>query len=212
MTLALIFMYTTGWPVRAGNILTERVCLNNGKQKYCWEPNDAQKWNYTEFWEQQQPFLVGDRVDRVVFHMRCGDILTHGGAGYRFACDNCIKTLAPWYKNATRALIIAAGHQSNALRDARCGELAMHYSKVISKVIPHVSIEFTNSPEHDWNVMHIARKVVAIVPSSFSFSAKVGRLNELKILGLDGSPWLHPCGSTKPKAWSKEFDEELATC
>ena len=202
------------WPARVGNEATNEVCKRNNKPAYCWlPPKSNQKWNYTDFWKRQPPFDLAAHGDKVVFHLRCGDILNGKHKVYQLACNECFYSLKAWFKNATSALLIAAGHGSDSERDGLCGALAHHYSMVIRNFIHRVSVEFVNDAEHDWNQLHHARKVVAIVPSSFPFSAKVGYLDELKILGRRSQiPWVHPCNHTVAEPWSAALKTKLDTC
>ena len=144
--------------------------------------------------------------------MRCGDILGDWHPPvYRLACDHCFAGITDWIGNTSHALLIAAGH-NGAQYASRCESAINHYTKVISKFIPHVSVQKSNTAAEDWHLMHAADKVVAIIPSSFSFSSKVGHLDQLKILGPHGAPWFHPCGSVEPRAWTNEFENTLRTC
>ena len=204
---------------RIGNILTEKICLQHSYSKYCWDPSKRNMKDYlsvkdyTAFWSKQ-PSFEDVPVQRVVFHLRCGDILgdSEQSETYRLPCHSCIYGLRSWYKNATTALILAGGHLSSEVLAARCGSLAAHYAKVITKIIPHVSVQLTNTAEHDWHQMHTAERLVTLIPSSFSFSAKIGMLNTLKILGPEGAPWLHSCKSERPRPWSSRLLKKLASC
>lgn len=200
------------FPGSAGNVLTEKTCLAKNHNRYCWHP----QWmpdGYSKFWQAVPAYNITSPVqpDDFVVHLRCGDILVHPHHKYRLPCVSCLRGI----RFPAKATLIVGGHHGTHDSAARCGALAMFYTRFAERSLNSSwSVTFSTDAEHDWSRIQAARRVLSLVSSSFVFSACVGSLDKLIMFGTasGNSPWLRVCSSTSPKTWNKTMSDALTAC
>lgn len=191
-----------------GNDLSRKVCLAhlNTHTPYCWDPHfwqDKSK-NWTLFWE-----LHGHKISKNIprkhvspvgaaVHIRCGDVIIENVKGYSYACRRCLVDALQWLLPYTQVTFVVGGHKisRNNADKARqqCARAVSHYTTIFHQHNFDVTVRYTREMWEDWWFLHQAHKVLALVPSSFSFTAKAHDLLSLKIIGtFDIPPVWHYC-------------------
>ena len=113
--------------------------------------------------------------------------------------------------------MIIGGHAQSYETDARCGPLVMYYASVMKGLGADVKIRFYGDEEHDWLLMKSAKRTIAISPSSFAFSARVGSLSKFQMFlpplkNQSTALWIHECEMRHAKPYEKTFVRELKSC
>tara|TARA_A100001015_G_scaffold212384_2_gene238158 strand:+ start:370 stop:1050 length:681 start_codon:yes stop_codon:yes gene_type:complete len=188
-----------------GNDLTVPICQKyKGFSKYCWVPSyrGGSHKNFTQFWLDHghevvrlTPGSVPHDSLQAVVHLRCGDVMTFDPPhpAYPISSPRCLEPIIKWLHPFTRVSLLIAGHQNTkdpnkiALQNARCEHLTMGFLNLLKK---HFDVDLRRIRDkwEDWWAIHRAQKVVALVPSSFVFSAKAHALSDLKIIGKFDTP------------------------
>jgi len=221
---------------------TEPVYINGKGEP---EPR-ATTGKYSEFWAANGPSMKsqippmtgpdeGEELPDLAIHLRCGDITTAEDARlYRYPCRSCItESIRPWLKegwdNATStAWFIVGGHPSiHAAKEEadeavrRCNDYILFYVEALSEIGIYPRIVTHRSIDSDFRVFHHAKKVLALMPSSFSFAAKVsndaGGIQGLRIISnrksMTDAPWWHQCEAVASGSFADvRFREQINTC
>lgn len=87
----------------------------------------------------------------------------------------------------------------------------MFYCGLLRTRFPNVRVIFHDRVDLDWIRMQNATKLLVLV-SSFPFSAKVGDLDSLRILGLEGARWFHGCKTIWPADYDTELENSFSVC
>lgn len=181
-----------------GNDLSVKVCKAHHKPPYCWDPKFWHKrtQSWAQFWEtygteianvapQTNVSSVGAAV-----HIRCGDVLLEPIKGYSYACKGCLVNALKWLLPYAHVHFVVGGHFPNQIsrNDAvqakhRCAAVVNHYMAIFNEHHFDVTVRYSRESLEDWWFLYRAHKVMALVPSSFSFTAKAHNLSSLKILG-----------------------------
>lgn len=190
-----------------GNALSAAVCRTHGVFPYCWVPSwQGQSHNWTAFWTTHGHEVVraaprhhAAAVDAAV-HLRCGDVIMHTHKAYPFACKRCLQAALAWLAPAEHVIMVVGGHHKAQDRDeerSRCALAISHYLAVFRDHGFDVTIRHSRESWPDWWFLHHAHKVLALVPSSFSFTAKAHDLAGLRIIGgYDDLPVWQLCRNT----------------
>lgn len=205
-----------------GNKLTVPVCKQHRAfSRYCWVPNYKGRGhkNYTQFWslhghevvqQIQTPPVLHSSLP-VILYLRCGDILTSSHIEYPIQSAKCLSSVIWWLRPYTRVTLMAAGHSKSTQAETRlkqaciCEELIVKALRVLRGTFD-VEIRRVRDAWEDWWTLHRAQKVLALIPSSFAFSAKAGALREIKILGAhDNLPVWVKCNATNNVAPSSQW-------
>ena len=197
-----------------GNDLSVKVCKAHHKTPYCWDPKfwRGQLPNWSLFWEAHGSEIAGPpktetTVDAAV-HIRCGDVILAPVKGYSYACRSCLVDTLDWLLPYTHVHFVVGGHFPNghSRRDAavathRCAAVVNHYKAIFNKHNFEVTVRYFGNATEDWWLLYRAHRVLALVPSSFSFTAKAHNLSSLKILaGFDIPPVWHDCNDASANA------------
>ena len=205
LCLAVLLLLGEQRRAAIGNALTIPVCeKHKGFSKYCWVPGyrGGSHKNFTQFWLDHghevvklTPGAVPHENLQAVVHLRCGDVLTYEPPhpAYPISTPECLEPIISWFRPFTRVSFLSGGHRNTkspdkiALQDARCENLTMGFLRVLRK---HFDVDFRRIRDkwEDWWAIHRAQKVLALVPSSFVFSAKAHALSDIKIIGNFDTP------------------------
>ena len=203
-TWLLICFYAATANRGLGNDLSAKVCEAHKKPVYCWDPKRLQNW--TKFWMTYGHEVVQSAIRQDVdpvgaaVHVRCGDILLEGRSIdpiYQYACKHCVEDALAWLSPYTHVHFVVGGHitsQQDPLKEKhRCAAMVGRYMDVFLRHKFDVTVRYTRETWKDWWFLHRAHKVLAVVPSSFSFTAKAHDLLALKIIGAHNIPpvWQH---------------------
>ena len=165
-----------------GNFITEGICRNNKKHKYCWSPkywNVDERAEYEKMWNSA---VIQKRenihVDRPIVHFRCGDVphstflasKDHHSV-YDLPCVNDIRKLMSHANVTGPAWMIVGGHGGNR---AECDTLAETYAVALN-----VTLLDRASVETDFVWLQSAPRVVGVLSSSFLFASRIGKLDTL---------------------------------
>lgn len=223
----------------AGNALTRRTCLAAGHSQFCWEPRYMHN-GYSTFWRKQRPYkLSAGAVEPIseplVVHLRCGDILVRRHKSYALPCLSCLRGL----HLPNTATLVVGGHGGTPESEARCGALAAFYARFAETRLNSTwSVTFSVNAERDWLRLRNARRVIALIASSFVFSARVGSLDNLTMFsppvkratwfeslfsrrqheggtlkgGVDGGTWFQSCNTVQSARWDSSLKNKLASC
>jgi len=201
-----------------GNCLTGKVCRAHYRQTWCWTPVHFGDRNYPDFWMKHRPKLGSQNTrhehmhEQVVVHLRCGDILVYPHREYRMPCSRCVAALAGWVgKNVT---LIGAGHDGTAQAKARCADYIQLYSKVLRRLGTTVNVRHPRKDEEDARFINGARRVLALVASSFVFSHAGQNLSNLRMISPTASqaPWWVHCATVAPADMTPAHEHRLMTC
>jgi hypothetical protein len=80
-----------------------------------------------------------------------------------------------------------------------------------------VKVSFYGDETRDWSILASAKRVIAISPTSFVFSAKVGALDTFEMFlphlrFQSKASWLHECHMRNAKLYGKTLEHELQFC
>lgn len=193
--LSLLLLHAAGAGI--GNQLSGKVCMAHDQFKYCWVPSwGGRSLNWTEFWTEHghevAPMAPMRKVDAVeaAVHVRCGDVSLNDHAAYPYACRACVVEALQWLEPHTHVVFVVGGHnQRNATDEKRrCAAIVGHYTSIFRDHKFDVTVRWARDKWDDWWLLHRAHKVLAVVPSSFSFTAKAHDLRSLRIIGGHDDP------------------------
>ena len=168
-----------------GNALTRNVCLRHKQSQFCWEP--LYNPDYTRFWSQASPNLKHLSLPETpaydsVVHIRCGDVLvSNTSRWYQPACLSCFKAQLNWL-GKNNILVIAGGHGRSAQTDSICASLLSVYTRALESIGRPIAIRMNMHHHEDFAILHRAKRVLTVMPSSFAFSAKMDNLSGLRML------------------------------
>ena len=200
IVVVIVVMSRDGSVHSYGNKSTSSVCTRHGRPFFCWYPrNDS---TYTAFWKahggEVNPLVkTGHKKGNyTVFHLRCGDIMNEHNTMYMPPPDSCVKKAAAGV-NTTNLIFMTGGHHSTPRADRRCARFMKRYTAIIQAAHPGASLTISQggTQKNDWLVLHNAKSVVALITSSFVFSAKAHDLSALKMLSYleRDVPWWINC-------------------
>ena len=169
--------------------------------------------DYTTFWrrhghEVEKPCKIGGRSRGAglyeVIHLRCGDILVRNHHEYTVPTTECINTALAWLPSPEVYLLVG-GHsvdsRDDAVADRRCAALTKRVVSVIQAAGKRVTLLTNGTQCDDWATLVGARYVLALISSSFVFTAKVRSLSDLKMISAavtSAAPWWFHCAATQP--------------
>ena len=190
-----------------GNALTGNVCGRHGHPHYCWLPNHMSshiKMSYRTFWEHYGPELRSPALPKglsvapstTVVHFRCGDIMArvNGDKTYYVPAASCVVDQLSWLGKGPVEMIVG-GHMGSAMTQRRCSAYVSFYKSLLRRNGNSVTVVTGRTLVHDWVTLSRAKKVLALIPSSFSMSAKANNVSQYRLIGFDAP---HLGNTTRP--------------
>ena len=203
-----------------GNTLTIPVCREMGAPlQYCWVPHyrNSRPFNYTQFWKTNGHTIVAQLDAPVqpvtynaIVHLRCGDVLVRRHPVYTIADTPCFERALAWLDRFDTVTFMSGGHVDKSIREQaekQCDELIAKFLVVLRRSFDVRVLRIRESWD-DWWLLHRAQRVLAIVPSSFVFSAKAHALTEVRMLSpiyRDRPVWKH-CNTTSNQTYRQQQD------
>lgn len=192
-----------------GNLATNKICHRHNQSKYCWSPlHFDNKDNYTSFWlrhgRRVEPLGGGRSRGTAVYdvvHLRCGDILVTRGREYTVPTTECIDASLAWLPSP-KVYLLVGGHTrkvNSTLADIRCAALTKKVVSVMQAAGKRVTLLTNGTQRDDWATLFGARYVLALISSSFVFTAKITSLSNLKMMSAavtSAAPWWFHCDAT----------------
>lgn len=208
---------------QAGNVLAGRVCRAHGKDEYCWQ--ETRPWSLPFWRGHGAEVGRGLRLPEApsheaIVHIRCGDIMikeqipdarvwsrARYPRTYLMPCASCVAANAKWL--GRKAILIVGGHMADhfskshtdTMRGAEVAEAAsrcQEYTKLYTGALNGAGVEIERQRHGAWDdfaLLRKAKRVLAIVPSSFVFAAKANRLDSLRMIAPfnHSAPWWYDC-------------------
>ena len=175
----------------SGNKIVKNICQKHGFSKYCWDSSDdmlemtRQGVDYEEFWlKQRHPLEKQTIVDSVprystILHLRCGDVPWESNRSthfsYQLACPKDVAEKNQDVLGHGRVYMLVGGHGGHL---AICNSLLRGIKQTLEHLLPFT--EFHVLPRKnidvDFERLRSATNVVAMVPSTFVLSTRLGKL------------------------------------
>lgn len=202
-------------PTGHGNIITFKTCRAHGLIQTCWHPM-RMIHGYEAFWLKQPQYnstVLNIVTHPLVVHLRCGDVLLDYHELYMIPCRSCFSHV----NISGPTIMLVGGHGRSPDTDARCGPLAMYYASIMKDLGADVTVRFYGDAKHDWSLLAAAKRAIAISPTSFAFSARVGLLTTFQMFvppreTQSRASWLHECEMRRAKQYGKTLEHELQSC
>ena len=175
---------------RISDNIVKNICQKHGFSDNCWDSADdilrmtRDGVNYEKFWlTQRHPLerqIIVDSVPRypTILHLRCGDVPWESST-YQLACPKDVAEKNYDVLGHGSVYMLVGGHWSHL---AICNSLLRGIKQKMERLLPFT--EFHVLPRKnidvDFERLRSATNVVAMVPSTFVLSTRLGKLTRYR--------------------------------
>ena len=185
-----------------GNEIVKQLCEQQGYGAYCWDaPHEfVSIEDYENFWTMQPQVVSIARIAptyETILHLRCGDVPWNPNASsYKLACPEDVAKMI----HTPVVHMMVGGHGGH--KDI-CLRLLMQIKKKLQKILPNK--RFVVLPrgniDTDFERLRSAKNVIAMVPSTFVLSTRLGKLTNFyrpKFGNLPDTFWSYDASACDP--------------